>query len=251
MAETQMAAAVRRHGRMDAFPTTHWSLVLRAGRTDAPKAAPALQRLCQSYWYPLYAFVRRRGYAQHDAEDITQGFFEHLLKNDVFTKVDCERGRFRSFLLAAAANFLLNERDKRCAKKRGGAVEIYSWDSLQAAERFSAEPRSEATPETLFERRWAFTVLDAVLQRLKAEHFAADRAGVYEALSPYLTVQMERGVLSTLAEKLGMNEGAVKTALHRLRRRFGELLRKEVAYTVGAPEDVDDELRYLLGVIAG
>ncbi len=237
--------------RKGIFPTTHWSDVLRAGQTTAAEAAPALERLCRTYWYPLYAFVRRRGHAPHDAEDLTQGFFAHLFEQDALKGVAEARTKFRSFLLAALTNFLNNDWHKQHALKRGGQRQIVSWDELAAEGLYSQEPVDEVTPEKLFERRWAFALVEGVLGRLRHEYEAIGKQALFAKLEPSLTTEPEPGFYSETAVELGTSTGALKVALHRLRRRFGELLRSEIAYTVAGPDAVEEELRSLFAAIAG
>jgi RNA polymerase sigma-70 factor (ECF subfamily) len=233
------------------FAATHWSMVLAAGRNDLAGAAAALERLCRTYWYPIYAFIRRRGSDQHDAEDLTQAFFAFLLEKETLRKVDRGKGKFRTFLLAALTNFLANEWDKGQTLKRGGRREIVSLDETVAEGRYRREPVESLTPEKLFERRWASTVIEQVLARLKQEYAAGGKADVFAKLEPALTRELLSGACAAWAKELGMSEGAVKVALHRLRRRFGEVLRSEIAHTVSSPEEIDDEIRHLFAAIAG
>jgi len=236
-------------GRDAAFSTTHWSVVLSAGGANSLSSNQALEVLCRTYWYPLYAFVRRRGCSPPEAEDLTQGFFCHLFETEALRSVDRDKGKFRSFLLVTLTNFLNNEYRKSQAQKRGGQSPLESWDQLRAEERYRHEPLDNVTPETLFERRWAFTLVEEALAHLRQEYQGGDRLGVFEELLPLLVEELEPGALSTAAGRLKMNEGAVKVALHRLRRRFGEYLRREVASTVASPEQVEDEIRHLFSVL--
>jgi DNA-directed RNA polymerase specialized sigma24 family protein len=231
----------------DDFATTNWSVVLAAGLEDCPRAAAALERLCQIYWYPIYAFIRRRGFDQHTAEDLAQSFFASLLGKEILKKVDRQKGKFRSFLLA---NFLANAWDTRRAAKRGGDREIVSLDGMEAEELYQNEPVEPLTPEKLFERSWAFTLLERALGRLKREYVTGNKAELFAALEPELTREATPGLYSAKAAELKMSEGAVKVALHRLRRRFGELLRSEIAHTVSQPEEVNEEIRHLLAAIS-
>jgi len=223
---------------------------VRAGQTNCAASAPALEKLCRAYWYPLYAFVRRRGADPQEAEDLTQEFFSHLFECNALKHLDEEKGKFRSFLLSALSNFLINEWDKRCAQKRGGKCEIISWDQLNAEARYSHEPAHHLTPDRLFERRWAIVLLDHALQRLDSEYAAAGKQQVYDALRDALTAETSAGFYSQKAAELRMPEGSVRVALHRLRRRFGELLRSEIAYTVADAGEIEDEIRHLLKAIA-
>lgn len=237
-------------GRKGAFPTTPWSVVLNAGSTDSPGAAHALERLCRMYWYPLYAFLRRQGASQHDAEDLTQSFFAHLFEKDAFKSLGREKGKFRSFLLAACTNFLRDEKDRACALKRGGMHTIISLDVAKAEEAYEREPAQYPDPQRLFERRWAFTLLNAAIARLRSEYEASGKLKLFEKLEPYLTREMDARFYSQEAAGMNLSEGAARVALHRMRRRFGALLRSEVAYTVSNDEEIEEELRQLLAAIA-
>jgi RNA polymerase sigma-70 factor (ECF subfamily) len=237
-------------GRQAAFITTHWSVVLAARRSDTTRAQAALARLCQAYWYPLYAYVRRRGYGAHDAQDLTQEFFARLLEQNWLAQADRERGRFRTFLLAALNHFLANEWDKARAKKRGGAVQIVPLQLDTAETRYGQEPADPLTPEQCFERRWALALLDEVLSRLREEHATAGTEGLFDALKPCLVGDRQAQPYAALAAKLGMTEGAVKVAVHRLRQRYRQLLREEIANTVGSRGEVDEEMHHLFSVLA-
>ena len=232
------------------FVTTHWSVVVAAGRQDAPLAQAALEQLCQLYWYPLYAYVRRRGYSSEDAKDLTQAFFARLLQRNWVGDADRERGRFRTFLLTAMSRFLSDEWDKIRALKRGGGA-IHVPLQLDSAEtRYGHEPADNTTPEQCFERRWALMLLETVLQQLRGEYERHDKAGLFAALNSCLVGVSESQPYAQLAAQLKMNEGAVKVAVHRLRKRYRELLRAEIARTTVAPGEVDDELRHFLAVLA-
>jgi RNA polymerase sigma-70 factor (ECF subfamily) len=224
--------------------------VVAAGGSDPNRAAAALEQLCRKYWYPIYAFIRRRGSNREHAEDLTQAFFAYLLEKEALKRVDQQKGRFRSFLLASLTNFLANEWDKQRTLKRGGQHQIVSLDEAQAEEIYSREPIDALTPERLFERRWAFILLSQVLARLEQEHASGDRTQLFMRLRPALTEEMNAGWHAKCAGELGMTEGAIRVALHRLRRRFGELLRSEIAQTVAQPEDVDDEIRHLFAAFS-
>jgi RNA polymerase sigma-70 factor (ECF subfamily) len=230
------------------FATTRWSLVLAAGLGGTPDAARALAALCESSWYPLYAEARRRGFGAEEASDRVQGFFARLLESDGIAVADPARGRFRSFLLAAFGHFLANEWDRQRAKKRGGDRKIASLDARDGELRLFREPAHESTPERVFDRRWALALIERALGRLESEYARAGKAAVFAALKPALGG--DRGVpYADLARTLGISEGAVKVAMHRLRARAGELIRDEVAQTVGSPEEVDDELRLLFAAL--
>lgn len=233
------------------FATTRWSVVLAAGHGDSTAAHKALSHLCRVYWYPLYAYARRRGHRPHDAQDLTQEFFARLLEGNWLTKADRERGRFRSFLLSAMKHFLANEWHKAHARKRGGGQPILSLDDKSAEERYRLEPVETATPETIFERGWALALLDDVLARLEREYGREGKQELLEAMRPALT--MDRGSIryDEIAAKLDMNETAARVAVHRLRQRYRRLIRSEVANTVATPEEVDEEMGHLFRVLSG
>lgn len=237
-------------GRHAAFVTTHWSVVLAARRSDTTRAQAALARLCQAYWYPLYAYVRRRGYGAHDAQDLTQEFFARLLEQNWLAQADRERGRFRTFLLSALSHFLANEWDKARAQKRGGDVQIVPLQLDSAETRYGQEPADPLTPEQCLERRWALALLDEVLSGLRQEHLAAGTEQMFDALKPCLVGDRQAQPYAALAAQLGMTEGAVKVAVHRLRQRYRQLLREEIANTVASPEEVNDEMHHLFAVLA-
>jgi RNA polymerase sigma factor (sigma-70 family) len=230
------------------FATTRWSLVRAAGAEDSA-ARHALETLCAAYWYPLYAYVRRRGHQPAQAQDLTQAFFAQLLEGNVFAVANEERGRFRSFLLKSLTNFLAGERRREAAQKRGGGLHIHSIDFAAGEDRYRHEPADTATPERLFERRWALTLLEQTLARLRGEHETTGRAALFAALEPHLHGR-DSGAYAEIAARLHTSEGAVKVAAHRLRRRYREILREEIAETVAAAEDVDEELRELLRTLA-
>jgi RNA polymerase sigma-70 factor (ECF subfamily) len=233
------------------FTTTHWSVVLTAGDSQSPQAGTALDHLCRSYWYPLYAYVRRRGHDVESAKELTQEFFALLLGRRLLAGVDPAKGRFRSWLLGVMNHFLAHEWAKVRAQKRGGGQPAFSLDEARAEERYRLEPADEVTPETIFERRWAFTVLDQAAARLRAEHEAAGKAAVYSNLKGFVSVEATPESYEEAAHSLGLSQGAVKSAIHRLRHRYQELIRDEIAHTVASPSDVDGEIRHLLAVIRG
>lgn len=237
-------------GRQD-FTTTHWSVVVAGGQGNDSEAAVALEELCARYWYPVYAFIRRRGHSAHDAEDLTQAFFADLLDRKVLGRAHKERGRFRSFLLACLNHFLNDEWDRKNAWKRGGRHQTFSLDEGDAETRYLQEPVDTATPEALFERRWTLTLLDRVLALLRAEYQAAGNGALFETLEPCLIASPEPKQLGIWAGALNTTEAALRVALHRMRRRYGELLRREIADTVTSPEEVEPELRQLLNAVAG
>ncbi len=231
------------------FATTHWSVVLAAGRRDAPQAEASLEKLCQTYWLPLYAYVRRRGYGEADAKDLTQGFFAWLLERHWLEQADQQRGRFRSFLLTTFNGFLANEWDKTQAQKRGGG-RVLSLPFGDADARCRWEPADNVTPEQIFEWRWAVALLDAVMGRLGADYARQDKAQLFQELKPCLLGDRTAQPYASLASKLGMTEGSVKVAVHRLRQRYRQLLREEIANTVANREDVEEEMRHLFAVLA-
>jgi RNA polymerase sigma factor (sigma-70 family) len=230
------------------FPTTLWAVVLHAGRDEPAQARAALAQLCQAYWYPLYSFVRRRGYSPHDAEDLTQAFFAQLLEKGGLERVDPELGRFRTFLLASLKNFLANDWDRAHARKRGGGQKIVSLDEKSAEARYQLEPSHDMTPERHFERQWAMTLLDKVLDALHNEYHAEGKGDLFEERK--LAFIGQPGTYAGMAARLRRSEGAIKVAVHRLRHRYRELMRARIAETVGAG-DVEDELRHLLAVLSG
>lgn len=220
-------------------------MVVAAGDTQNPDCAEALADLCQSYWYPLYVYLRRRGYPREQSEDLVQGFFTQLLDKRTIKAADRERGRFRSFLLASLKNFAANEWDRETALKRGGTTPTLSLDFETAEGRYHIEPADEETPEQLFDRGWAVTQLERVLERLRHEMVGAGNAERFDALHGFLTGAAAGTPYREAGETLDLSEGAVKVAVHRLRQRFGEILREEVGRTLIDPGEVDDEIRHL------
>jgi RNA polymerase sigma factor (sigma-70 family) len=244
-----LGSEAQAHG--DVFATTHWSVVLAAGNTSSPEAQSALERLCRTYWYPLYAHVRRRGYSPEDAQDLTQEFFARLLAKHWLSTADRNRGRFRTFLLAAFSHFLANEWHRAQCEKRGGGCEQVSWDQAMAENRYLAEPADELTPEKIYQKRWAVTLLEQVLSQLRAEHVAAGKDAFFEAAKDFLWGEKNTVPQAELAAELGLSEGALRVAVHRLRSRYRELLRAEIAQTVASPDQVDEELHELMAVLRG
>lgn len=227
------------------FATTHWTLVVAARDRDSPGARDALAALCQAYWYPLYAFIRRQGHDVDAAQDLTQAFFARLLEKDFLAVVDRDKGKFRTFLLAACKHFLANERDRERAQKRGGDRQTLSLDLRDAESRYGLEPAHSLTAEKLFARRWALALLDQILTQLRDEFSGKGKEGLFDRLRVYLTG--ERGVApySKAAAELGMTEGTFKVAVHRLRQRYRERLREEIARTLDDPARIDDEIQEL------
>ena len=233
------------------FATTHWSVVLSAGAKESPESSRALEILCRTYWYPLYAHVRRTGRNAQDAEDLTQAFFERLLEKEWLAAADRTRGRFRSFLLSSLKHYLANEWDRVSAQKRGGHVRILSLDAREAETRFHHEPADTTTPDRQFDRRWALTLLDTVLGRLQQEYADEGKAGLFEHLKGTLGGDRASAPYARIAGELGMSEGSVKVAVHRLRQRYRAMLRAEIAQTVATEADVEDELRHLFAALSG
>ena len=225
--------------------------MLAAGQGSSPQAAAALEELCRAYWYPLYAYVRRRGYAAHDAQDLTQAFFARLLERRTFAGIEREGGRFRSFLLTALSRFLRDEWEKLRAEKRGGGRSIVSFDEHDADERYRIEPVDELSADKLFERRWALAVLETALEKLRAECTRDGKAQLFESLAKFLTDDVPDGAYDGLGRQLGLAPGTVSVTLHRLRKRYRELVRAEVAGTVATPADVEGELRALMAALGG
>jgi RNA polymerase sigma-70 factor (ECF subfamily) len=231
------------------FATTHWTMVLSAGRRPSPQSQAALSNLCQTYWYPLFAYARRRGHDADAAADAIQAFFANLLEKQGLAVADPARGRFRTFLLTSLQNFLANQRRRQRAQKRGGAAVTLSIDRDDAESRYRLEPADRDTPERLFERRWALTVLDRAMGRLRAEYARAGKAELFERLAACVGASSDDISYRDVATSLGLTEGAVKTAVHRLRRRLRERLRDEIAQTVASPQEIDEELRELIAAL--
>jgi len=232
------------------FATTHWSVVLSAREKDSPRSAEALETLCRTYWYPLYAFVRRQGQSPHDAQDLTQSFFARLLEKDYLQAAAREKGRFRTFLLMALKRFLANEWDRARAQKRGGAQVHVPLDTELAEQRYQVEPTEGVTADKVYERRWALTLLDQTMARLRQEFAEAGKQDEFAHLKVFLTAEKGAIGYAEIASKTGMAEGAVRVAVHRLRRRFREVFREEIAHTVARPEDIDEEVRHLLDALS-
>jgi DNA-directed RNA polymerase specialized sigma24 family protein len=227
---------------------TDWFAVHAAGRST-PETAGALEKLCRTYWYPLYAYVRRKGYDAHDAQDLTQEFFESLLETPWLRDVHQSKGRFRAFLLASFNNFLANDWRRSQTQKRGGGRQPFSLDALAAEEHYQYEPSHQETPDKVFDRRWAMVLLERVMAQLREEYLASNRVEIFEALKGPLVGEMNRDRYADLAGRLGTTEAALKKAAQRLRERQVELLRAEVAKTVNDPGEVDEEIHYLFGML--
>jgi len=233
------------------FATTHWSVVLAAAQDPAPAATEALGQLCRAYWYPLYAFVRKKGYAPHDAQDLVQGFLARILAGKGLRGVEQGHGRFRFYLLSAMRHFLADEWDKANAEKRGGGVAIFPLDELRPEGRFSQDLADHSTPERLYDRAWAETVLDRVTARLREAYRSDGNASRFDLLEGYLLHDPERLTCAQIGAKLGLAEGTVKSELHRLKKRYRSLLRAEVAHTVASPVEIEGEIRCLMTTVGG
>jgi RNA polymerase sigma-70 factor (ECF subfamily) len=234
----------------DLFPSTQWSLVARAGGRDGASCA-ALGELCGRYWYPIYAFFRRWSRTREEAEDLTQGFFEHLLAGESLAAVTPAHGKFRGFLLACARHYVVDQHRRNTAARRGGDVRTVALDFRAAADRFDREPAHDGDPDRLFLRSWAMTLLDRTAAALRADYTFRDRADLFDRLRPALAGDPDAGSYREAGEALGMTENAVKKAAQELRRRYGEELRRQIADTVSDPGDVDDELRDLFAAVSG
>jgi DNA-directed RNA polymerase specialized sigma24 family protein len=258
----QTAAGELRSGRMAAtdsselspgsareFTTTHWSVVLAASEGVSPQAAQALEKLCRLYWFPLYAHARRRGQGAHDAQDLVQGFFARLLQGNFLENVGPQKGRFRSFLLASLNHFLSDEWDKARAQKRGGGQAFISLDDENAEELYRLEPVSCAPAGTVFDRRWALTLLEQALARLREEFVAVDKAREFDHLKVFLSMPAGDGGYNAVAAELEMPVVTVGVKVHRLRQRYGELIRAEIAHTVASPADIEEEMKHLFDAV--
>ena len=233
------------------FATTRWSVILSACEGESPQAAAALETLCRAYWYPLYAYVRRSGYSPEDAQDLIQEFFFRLLDRRWLSQVDRQKGRFRTFLLVAVNHFLANEWDRAQAAKRGGRAVHFSLDDHTMEQHYHFEPAADLAPDRLYERCWALALLAKVLKRLREEAVAGDRNDQFEALKIFLTGEKPAVSYMELAARLATTEPALKMAVQRLRRRYAELVRDEIAQTVNDPRAVEDELRHLRTALGG
>lgn len=235
--------------RESLFHTTHWTMVLEAAGGASAGAEAALEELCRIYWYPLYAYARKLGHSKEEAEDSTQGFFAKLLEKNYLAVVSRDRGRFRGFLLTSFKRFLHNEWDRESAVKRGGGKRPISFDEMDAAERFRAEPRDLASPDLLFEKRWALTLIREARLRLREEYERAGKQDRFAFLEGHLPGQLDGKPYAVIADALSVSEGAVKVEVHRMKKSYRDLLRSEVAKTVARPEEIDDEIAYLMEVL--
>ena len=236
--------------RAGQFNTTHWSAVLLAGQTEAPQAEKALESLCRAYWPPLYAYVRRQGHSHHDAQDLTQAFFARLLQKKYLKLASEDRGRFRSFLLKSLNHFLVNEWARGQAIRRGGGQKLFMLDEEAAERILQQEPSSHLPSESFYDKRWAITLLERAMEILSAEYAASGKGELFVHLKKWLVAEGSLKSYRELAGLLGMNEGAVKVAVHRLRQRFRETVRSEIAQTVASPADIDEELRFLMSALS-
>ncbi len=233
------------HAAHAQFTTTHWSVVLSAGRENSTQARDALEKLCCAYWYPLYAFVRRKGFDGTEAQDLTQEFFAQLLARKDLATVHPDKGKFRTFLLTALSHFLANEWERLRTQKRGGKRVFISLEEAAAENRYKSEPATDLTPEKMFERRWAIALLDQALARLRDEAESAGKRQLFDELKIFISGRAEAGDYADTAKRLAMTEVAVRVAVHRLRQRYRDSLRHEIAQTVGSREEVDEEIRHL------
>lgn len=231
------------------FATTHWTAVMSAGRDDSSRAFRALSELCEVYWYPLYAYVRRRGHEHEEALDLTQEFFARLLKGESLESVDRRKGKFRSFLLASMNHFLAKEWTRANRQKRGGGYAIHSLQDDTAERRYLQEPSTNGSPDALYERRWAMTMLETALARLHEDYQGRAKTDIYDALKGFLSGNEGEERYAEVAGRIGMTVGAVKVAVHRMRARYGVILRQTIAETVGSPEEVDEEILNLHRVL--
>lgn len=246
MTDDQTSIAAGEQGRQ--FLTTQWNVVLQAGGDDS-QAVRALEALCRSYWYPLYAYVRRNGHSPHDAQDLTQEFFARLLERKYLQLADRNQGRFRTFLLTSLKHFLVNDWKKGNREKRGGGRKLLSLDEQTAECRFAADPAAAQPPDSLYDRGWAAILLDRAFARLRAEFEESGKIELFECLKVFVWGDKNALSYEAMAAQLDMTEGAVKVSVHRMRQRYGELLRAEVRQTVESPGEVNEELRYLVSVI--
>jgi RNA polymerase sigma factor (sigma-70 family) len=232
------------------FTTTHWSVILTAQEGEDARAATALETLCRTYWYPLYAFVRRNGHGPEDAEDLTQGFFARLLEKNYLAAVDAEKGRFRSFLLTALKRFLADEWDRATAQKRGGGHPTIPLDFQTAEDRYRIEPKHELTPERLFERRWAITVLEQARTRLQEEYVAAGKGALFDQLKGFHRHDETTIAYADVAAALASPQNTVKSHVYRLRKRYQQFVREEIAQTLSNPAELEEEIRYMLTAVS-
>ncbi len=232
------------------FATTHWSVVLTARNPAAPESSAALETLCRTYWYPIYVFVRRQGQSPDDAQDLTQEFFARVLQKDYLRSASREKGRFRNFLIIALKRFMANEWDRARALKRGGGEKLLSLDTSLAETRYQMEPSAEADPDRVYDRRWALTLLDQTMTRLRKEYEAEGKVSDFDQLKSFLTAERADIGYGTVAERLEISEGAARVAVHRLRKRFRQVFRDQIAQTVSSPAEIDAEVAHLVAALA-
>jgi RNA polymerase sigma factor (sigma-70 family) len=233
------------------FNTTHWTIVMAcADEENEGEAQQALASLFQTYWYPLYVYVRRRGYGEHDAEDLVQAFCLHLQEKHALAKADRERGKFRTFLLSSLQNFLANERERAQAQKRGGGREFVRLDAEEADARYRLEPSHEITPESLFEKRWAHALLEQTVSDLRTDFIMRGKGRLFDGLSSFLTSDLRETSYQSAADRLGLPLSAIKTTVHRLRRDYRAKLREQISRTVSSSDEIEDELLHLRKVLA-
>jgi len=231
------------------FATTQWSLVRAAGASGTPESQVALEDLCQAYWHPLYGFIRRSGCSATEAQDLTQGFIVSLLSRDAIGLADPQRGRFRSFLLGSLNKFLVDQHRRENAQKRGGGQTIFSIDAATAEERYHREPVDQLTPEKIFQRQWAVTMLERAQARLQQSYLESGQADLLEQLMPHLRRDQDRLPYRDIAKRLNMQENAVKVAAHRLKKKYREALRSEILQTLDSPDELEDELKQLFSYL--
>jgi len=234
----------------DRFTTTHWTVVLAAGGQPSTEAFEALDSLCRAYWFPLYAYVRRRGWSPEDAADLTQGFFARFLKKNYLKGLDPGRGKFRAFLLASMNHFLSDHRDHETRKKRGGREELLSLDAERAEARYRSEPATDLSPDEIYERRWALALVDEVFARLEAEYARSDKGELFHELKFFIAGEKQSAAYAASAQRLRMTEGALRVAAHRFRRRYREMFRDTVAQSVSCPDEIEEEMQHLLRVLS-
>lgn len=250
MPRLEQKTVVSPEGGGNWFATTHWSVVLAAGDETGPSTGRALEFLCQTYWPPLYAYVRRSGYDPVDAQDLTQDFFARFLEKNYVRNADPQKGRFRTFLLTSIKHFLANAHERALAQKRGGGRSVLSLDAEHAAQWLGQEPADGETPDVIYERRWAATLLERALSQLENESASAGKGKLFGELKPFLARESHDGEYAAMAGRLGMTANAVGVAVHRLRERYRELVRLDIAHTVTREDEIDDELRHLLAVLS-
>ena len=234
-----------------AFRTTHWSVVLSARDANHANSREALAALCEQYWYPVYAFIRRKGKSHHEAQDLAQEFFARFIEKEFLNAVDRDKGRFRTFLLTTVHRFLCTQWERSQAQKRGGGAVLVTWDAQSAEDRYMQEPAHNLTPERLFDRNWASALLTCAMRDLQSEYERAGKAELLEVLQAFIARDAEHGSYSTVAERLGMTEGNARQWAHRIRQRYGQLIRERIAETVDSDEAVEEELRSLHAALGG